>query len=325
MAKKRIKRSMNKIQPAEQTFFFRIAVPGGGTTINYIDLSQCASLLNRRFYRQGLNWAVSGFKLLSDQGFSGRVQIQKLPNTWTMSNAWEKSFRVWNKQQMDAIEEAGAQSAVARFRDFKIHMNVDHVTNTFANNLLPSDSFGTVAAPGEWDPSQIVIPNQTLDASGSRVDPSEYLLHAVGVNDNAGVSRGIIEGYADSRAYPQSPDPVAPPIDSFNNWMRDMFDVGNDNQEITENATERNNNLPYPQVDYPGGETQLPNLPTHDESKISGTTIGGTTYLKGGNFPCGLIQLAVQNEQVETQFVSVLIDMVPGEHRGYLTEPMSEM
>ena len=36
----------------------------------------------------------------------------------------------------------------------------------------------------------------------------------------------------DSRAYPQSPDPVSPAIDSGNNWLRAMFDVGNDNQKL---------------------------------------------------------------------------------------------
>ena len=36
----------------------------------------------------------------------------------------------------------------------------------------------------------------------------------VGANNAAG-SRGIIEGYADSRAYPQSPDPVSPDIDDL--------------------------------------------------------------------------------------------------------------
>ena len=39
--------------------------------------------------------------------------------------------------------------------------------------------------------------------------------------------------------------------------MRDMFDVGNDSDKVVENATERNNDLPYPQVDYPGGDTQI--------------------------------------------------------------------
>ncbi len=295
-----------------------------GAASSTVDLSQVASLLNRRFYRQGLNWAVAGFKIVTQGATTGGVTVSKLPNTWVTSNAWEKAFRAWNKQQMDAIEEAGAESAVARFRDFKVYADVDHVTAGFAGNLLPIDLVGAPYATGEWQSSSIVIPNNQLDASGSRVDPIELKLHMVGVNSNGATSRGIIEGYADSRAYPQSPDPVSPDIANANNWMRDMFNVGNDNEEITGNATDKNDDLPYPQVNYPGGQTQAPTLQLHDSTIVSSTTIGGSTRLKGGNFPCGLIRFNT-NLTAGDQLPVLLIDLVPGNHRGYLCEPMTEM
>jgi hypothetical protein len=275
-------------------------------------------------YRQGLNWAVAGFKIVTQGATTGGVTVSKLPNTWVTSNAWEKAFRAWNKQQMDAIEEAGAESAVARFRDFKIFADVAHVSAGYAGNLLPIDLAGAPYAAGEWQPSQIVVPNVTADASGSTVDPIEYTLHMVGINNNGGVSRGIIEGYADSRAFPQSPDPVSPVIGSGQNWLRDMFDVGNDSSEITDNATDRNDELPYPQVNYPGGETQAPTLQLHDSTIVSSTTIGGSTRLKGGNFPCGLVRFNT-NLTAGDQLPLLLIDLVPGNHRGYLCEPMTEM
>jgi len=254
----------------------------------------------------------------------GNVSVSKLPNTWVTSNAWEKAFRAWNTQQMDAIEEAGAESAVARFRDFKIHADVTHVAGGFASNLVPVDAANNAYVLGEWEPSQIVIPNIIPDASGSAIDPQELLLHMVGINNNGGISRGIIEGYADSRAFPQSPDPVSPDINSNNNWLRQMFDVGNDNSDITDNATNRNDNLPYPQIDYPGGETQAPTLEYHDGSIVTATTIGGTTRLKGGNFPCGLMRVQ-WNPTTVTSGIRLEIDLVPGNHRGYLCEPMTEM
>ncbi len=323
------RRSSNKIQPAELTLTVSTPSVAAGSTGEFtIDLSQCASLLNRRFYRQGINWAVAGFKITTGSGVSGNISVSKLPNTWVTSNAWEKSFRAWNKQQMDAIEEAGAESAVARFRDYKVFADVTHVNAGFASNLLPLDGQRPVAQPfvaGEWEPSQIVIPNIIADASGTTIDPQESLLHMVGINNNGGNSRGIIEGYADSRAFPQSPDPVSPDINSNNNWLRQMFDVGNDNQDITDNATNRNDNLPYPQIDYPGGETQAPSLSIHDFSGISATTIGGNTRLKGGNFPCGLVRVAFDNTGSVAGTILLQIDLVPGNHRGYLCEPMTEM
>lgn len=304
-------------------------VASGATGEFTLDLSQMASLVNRRFYRQGLNWAVAGFKILTTQ--NGVLTTKKLPNTWVTSNAWEKAFRAWNKQQMDTVEESGAESAVARFRDFKIHADTVHVTAGFAANLLPLDGqlpIKQAYAPGEWESSLIVVPNSVDDGTGSITEPREWKLHMVGDNffgSSPLGSRGIIEGYADSRAYPQSPDPVSPAVDGTNNWMARMFDVGADTGEILDNATDRNDNLPYPQVNYPGGEVQAPALQVHDTSFITGTTLSGTTRVKGGNFPCGLVRFDYANTGGSTGNIVIQIDLVPGNHRGYLAEPMTEM
>ena len=103
MAKKSYKR-MKKIEPAVQTMMFNFSVPISdppeSTTTKFIDLSQCASLLNRRFYRQGINWAVSGFKFLTGADSTGIITIQKLPETWIMSNSWEKGFRNWQRMNI---------------------------------------------------------------------------------------------------------------------------------------------------------------------------------------------------------------------------------
>lgn len=311
--------TMRKLEPAVQTMYF--TVPDGESTV---DLSQCASILNRRFYRQGINWVVAGFRFFKPgiaPATGTGVSIGKLPNTWVMSNAWEKAFRAWDKQQKEALKESGGESAESRFRDFKIHMDVTHVDAGFGSNLLPTDSLLSVPATGEWEPSQIVVPNILPDASGTTNQPIEYLLHGVGINNNGGISRGIIEGYADSRAYPQSPDPVSPPINSSENWLRDMFDVGNDNNLITENATDRNDELPYTQINYPGGETQLPGIQFVDGAYFSSAENSNKLYCKGDNFPCGLIRITQNTEQV----ITMAIDLVPGTHRGYLCEPMTEM
>ncbi|AXH74237.1 MAG: hypothetical protein [Circoviridae sp.] len=319
------RRTSNKIQPAEMTLLTATTTVNSGTSGEFtIDLAQCASLMNRRFYRQGLNWAVAGFKIQTAANVSGTVSVSKLPNTWVTSNAWEKAFRAWNKQQMDMVEESGAQSAVARFRDFKVFMDTTHVTAGFGGNLLPYDGSRPLAQPflpGEWEASQIVVPN-----AGAPGVNDERFLHMVGQNfNNPGASRGIIEGYADSRAYPQSPDPVSPNLDSTDNWLSQMFDTGDNIGAVLDNATDKNDNLPYPQTDYPGGEIQAPALMVHDLSGISGTTIGGTTRLKGGNFPCGLIRVAFDNTGDTSGNITLLVDLVPGNHRGYLCEPMTEM
>jgi hypothetical protein len=314
---------MANMQPAPMTFYVPTPPVTTGNTGNFtVDLSQIASLVNRRFYRQGLNWAVSGIKLVS--GETGSLTISKIPNTWVAGNAWKKAFAMWNKQQLETISDAGAESALAKFRDFKVHLDPEHVTAGFAANLLPADASGNIILPGEWQESRIVVPN--FPTAGDR---REFVLHMTGANFPSGISpntRGIIEGYADSRAYPQSPDPVSPVIESTDNWMAMMQNDGNADQEILGNATDRNDDLPYDQVNYPGGETNFPGLQIHDFAQIvsySGTNQIGTQRIKGGNFPCGLMRIQWTPEN--TANVVLQIELMPGPARGYLTEPMQEM
>ena len=136
----------------------------------------------------------------------------------------------------------------------------------------------------------------------------------------------MIEAYANSRSVPQSPDPAVPAdvLSATANVYRAMFDVGDNDDQVMDNAVGKNDELPYPQDNYPGGDIQLPGLQTHDAEYVTATTIGGTTRFVGGNFPCGLIRFDVANSG-DTAGLSIKLDLVPGTHRGYLCEPMTEM
>ena len=160
MAKRLYTKKGNKIQPSAMTLAFTIPAPGG--VVSYIDLSQVASLVNRRFYRQGINWAVAGFKVLTDAGVTGSVKIAKLPNTWVMSNAWEKGFRVWQRMNNKALEEA--ESVRPKFLDFKIYADFTHAQSGVGANLLPVNASGVAGtyAPGEWEMSKYAQPDPTV-------------------------------------------------------------------------------------------------------------------------------------------------------------------
>jgi hypothetical protein len=312
---------MNKIEPAVQTLTFTVTVPapvpGAVTeTHNFIDLSQCASLVNRRFYRQGINWAVSGIKVLSEpfaQGnLAGQVTVQKLPETWVMSNSWEKGFRNWQRMNNEALEES--ESVRPRFLDFKIYADSVHHLAGFGANLLPLNASG-LATAGEWEASKYVIPRGPV--SPGNVLEREVV--AVGASyPGAGASTldavSLIEGYAASRGLPNiedpnTPDDAADAVGSVpENWMSALFNDGTAQTEnvLVDMITE-NNIAPYPfendgvnlDTMYPGGANQLSGLQIHDFELITGTTIGGTTRLKGGMFPCGLIDMVITNSGTE--------------------------
>lgn len=328
----------NKIEPAMQTLYFAFNAPPGNST-SYIDLSQVASLVNRRFYRQGINWAVAGFKFLSTSNFAGAIGIHKLPNTWVMANSWEKSMRTWNRMNREALAEA--ESVRPRFLDFKVYADVDHHNAGFGNNLLPLAQAG-VYAPGEWESSKIHVPHATNALPASTLD---FELIATGpsfpgVSAATGLDAvSMIEGYASSRALPSQLDPNTPAdADDASgttpeNWMSALFNDGNtQTQEVLDEMITENNIAPYPfendgvNVDtmYPGGANQGTGLQVHDYAYVTATSIGGQSRLKGGNFPCGLIRIDTTSSGEVGGWVLTL-DLVPGNHRGYLCESMTEM
>jgi hypothetical protein len=345
MAKRKYSKR-SKIEPAVQTFYLATpSVSSGQIGKSYIDLSQVASLINRRFYRQGINWAVAGIKVMTaqpqpGQNLIGNVSIEKLPNTWVMSNAWEKGMRAWSKMNREALSET--QSIRPKFLDFKIFADADHHAAGYGANLLPV-SIGGVATPGEWMPSKYVVPLGSADPG----DTEEFEVIGCGASypGNAPGSTlnavSLIEGYASSRGLPNVLDPNTPgdAADSQGvdpeNWLQAIFNEGTDQSlEVIESMITENNIAPYPfendgfhtDTMYPGGANQLSGMQIHDIASYGATTIGGTTRLKGGNFPCGLIKITHSVTAESTSHnIGLLIDLVPGNHRGYLCEPMTEM
>ncbi len=342
MARKRAR----KIEPSILKMSFSLPAQDPDSAARYyIDLSQCASLMNRRFYRQGINWAVNGFKILTD--INGFIYTNKLPTTWVMSNAWEKGFRAWQRMNNEALAES--ESVRPKFLDFKVFANANHHNDGFGANLLPMSFDNNVgpltstvdASPGEWKASKFVVPLGNQDPG----DTEEFEIVATGASypGNSPVSTlnavSLIEGYASSRGLPNVLDPNVP-ADSADaqgidpeNWLQAIFNEGTDQStEVLETMITENNIAPYPfendgtnlDTMYPGGANQLPGLMIHDTSRITATTIGGETYIPGGMFPCGLIELIVLATN-ENNGATFEIELVPGDHRGYLCEPMTEM
>jgi len=331
------------MEPAVQTLTFGVPASPAGET-SYIDLSQVASLVNRRFYRQGLNWAVAGFKFLGTS--AGVIQISKLPNTWVMANAWEKSMRTWNRMNREALAET--ESVRPKFLDFKIYADATHHNLGYENNLLPVAGFNAPLATatfktGEWEPSKVVFSN----FGGVTVEDHELIAVGASYPGNSPITGldavSLIEGYAASRGLPNIADPNTPsdaddigPSATPENWMSAIFNDGTGRDEnVIEDMISENNVAPYPfengpvtgagitytDTMYPNGANQVPYLQTHDYEFVTSTTIGGTTRLKGGNFPCGLIRIDAVGEVM----IQLQINLVPGHHRGYLCESMTEM
>jgi hypothetical protein len=333
----------NKIEPSALTMTFVMPTVGAGRQVHHIDLSQCASLLNRRFYRQGINWAVASIKAVTTtQQIGAQISVGMLPNSWIMSNSWEKGMRAWQRMNKEALMET--DSVRPKFLDFKIYANRDHHLAGYAANLLPISSATStlpvqVATAGEWEPSKFVVPN-----SANPGFSTEREIIAVGANYQGNGASGfnsvsLIEGYAASRGLPNVLDPNTPDdaadVDGAQpaNYLQELFNEGtNQDEQILEDMISENNIAPYPfendgvntDTMYPGGANQLSTLELHDFEVVTASTVGGTTRLKGGNFPCGLMEIQTFG-YVEGSSITLQVNLVPGNHRGYLCEPMTEM
>jgi hypothetical protein len=246
----------------------------------------------------------------------------------------------------EATDES--QSIKPRFMDFKIYADAQHHLDGYPSNLLPicfNQPPGGVpvtntAVAGEWVASKIVVPKTdgTDDVSNRDIIAVGPSYPGVGFSTNNAVS--LIEGYASGRALPNVLDPNMPDdassvdIVAAENWMQATFNEGTDqDHEVIEDLLNDNNIAPYPfendgtnlDTMYPGGANQLNGLQVHDYEFITPTTVGGKTTLDGGLFPCGLIKLSCANSGSVSSNVVLQINLVPGHHRGYLCEPMTEM
>ncbi|AXH79258.1 MAG: hypothetical protein [Circular genetic element sp.] len=322
MAKKRYSKRMTKIQPAVQRLTF--TVPDGES---YIDLALAASIANRRGYSQQWSVAVASMKFYTSA--AGNFQISKLPETWVMENAYLKSRRIWDEMNEQVLENE--PSILGVYHDFKIAMDsaqlaetIQDAANPFGKILTPQDSLGnfttadfTGVGPikADWNLATIQVPNDP--ASGVT---TEYNLHAVGPDTPA--SKGLVTGYALSRSRPLTQEPNVPTVGG---WMTDLFDDGEQLDELRLDLTDDNDRPPYavaPQgtstENYGGGSLEFPGLQIHAFETVSTTTVGAMTSAPGGIFMCGLIKINNTTGNV----ANLLLDLVPGSHKGYLCEEL---
>ncbi len=331
-----------KLQPSVKTLAFNFQQGGEGGGTDYIDLSQCASLVNRRFYRQGLNWAVAGFTFITTGG-SGNITIQKIPDTWVASNSWHKGFAAWNDMQQKALEDA--ESIKPKFNDFKVYMDAGHHNAGVGNNLIPVDETGTPFVLGTWDMSNMIIPDDTIVGNTRDREiiwTGENYPGAAPVSGLNAVS--LIEGYAASRGLPDIRDPNAP-TDAGDaegvtpqNWIAALDNEGIDQDaEVLQDMLTENIQAPYPfengpdpaggvftDTQYPGGANQAPGVEIHDVVGVSATTVGNVTKMGGGNFQGGLIKV-FNNLVGGTGAQVLLVHLVPGHHRGYMCQKMQDV
>jgi len=287
----------------------------------YVDIAQCLSIINRRMYRQGMNYAVGSVEVYC--ATAGRLEVNIVPRTWVADNATTKAFENWKDQRAEVLKES--PSLKAKWSDFKIFLDPAHATAGVAGNLTPVDSEGDPYSLGEWNASEFVIP--VTGGSGGLGLAQEVTMHIVGDHipagafNNAVTSAGLIKSYADSRSYVLAPDPVQPPGYNTNMYIRES---SHDEMaaDIIQNVTNHNDNPPYDNDHYSGGDTNAPE-PEFVDTAIISNYGDSSAFSKGviGSFiaPLGLLKFQGLSFD-EDAVISVVVNLVPGNYKGILAE-----
>ncbi len=287
----------------------------------YIDLAQCLSIVNRRSYRQGMNYAVSSIEFYAASG--GQVAVYKVPTTWVADNATTKAFEAWRKQRAEVLEEQ--PSLKAKWSDFKIFMDATHSTATSSGNLTPYSPAGAYVK-GDWDSSQFVIPLPGADQANAG-DAQEVHMHIVGDHTPTGnfdastTSVGLIKAYAASRALVLAPDPV-----QEGQYLTGFYNIQQSDdeksQDIMDNVSNKNDSPPYSLIEYPGSDTNAPG-PLYQDLAIlndfGDDNAWSKTTVSGFLVPFGLLKLVHNLFETDTN-VTCIVNMVPGNYKGVLAE-----
>ena len=301
-----------KIDTAQRMLNFQTTVTTPGVTqISYIDIGQALSMVNRRFYRQGMQYMLANIRIQTFSATPAGISIKKLPETWVLGASWEKTMLHWRKQQDEALANSGSEETKGRYNDYKIFFNQAHYDIWITNNLKPLDAASVAYRDGEWLYSEIVIPND----GGVVGNTVEYAVKALG--DDSSSVKGMIYGYGKSRNKPRNPDPQGGNVGD--SWLSEMFDVGENSEEVTDNAQFRNDHSPYDMDVYPGEGGNGINGELFRTLFFTGTTLSQTQNTGGLLVPCGLLEISYDQD------VRITLELVPGPYKGVLAESVAEM
>ncbi len=310
------------------SLYYEVDLDESGEFRGTIDVSQSVSLISRKFYRQGLEWAIAGIRFNSP--LAVKCTVATLPQTWSCAGAWKTSFRAWRKMR-DNAEAGMTVDNEARFADFKIYfdyLHADPIQVGGAPNLVPHGTAPAApAATYDWSYSEFTWPDDSDMAGASRY------VHMIG-DDHSNVSIGAIHNYANLRKRPQAEDPNIPELGQ-GSVFTSLFDYGGDSDPILMDMVTENNEPPYyigiddgQEEYYPGGKNYRAGWYNWQVGVAniynSGAGNNANGFLPGFTAYCGLIRIVFQGLPAGDN-LGFWLDLMPGPHDGYMARPMQEV
>ena len=304
----RTSRRKSSIDPAQRTLSYIITPSSGAVTVD-IDLAKDLSAVNRRLYRQGMQYYVSGVSFLRLVPGVSSMTCMTAGDTWMVHNAWKKGFQFWKAQQKDV---SGVLPGIqGKWADFKIELDDNSGT---AINTVASDG-GTIV-PDEWD-----LSNYVWDDDGTERFPTFVMLGSTATGSKV----GLVQEYHISRAQ-QADEPTISADASDSIYAKSL---GTDEMsDLLVGITETENDAPpYDANEMAGGDTvaDCPHLQSFDTAFFE----SGSKMTHGFTVECGLLRLALGSFGTDGTTPSdvahlIQVHLAPGPYKGVMASPMGQ-
>ena len=317
------KMAVTKIEPAVTTLNYEIQVNTTGAP-NFIDLASDLSNLNRRLYRQGMQYAVGGITFTEDLENIDRaldISVFTAGNTWVTQNAWKKGQALWMEMQKEVLDSN--PSVAGKWRDFKVLLAEDQA---FVNTRRALDGLAAPWPAGqEWVRSVYVIPQHDVDpATGQVLAAQEWTACLVGPDDVASKRFSLVKAYEESRATVNEQVPNVPAALPTSFYLR-LQDDGSQDPELAVVIENENDEPPYAMGpgEYPGSESFGPTGALTRVGRGVMNNFTPTMTIPGFTAECGLIKIAATSS-VGTANVRMQVHLIPGEYKGVMAVPMGQ-
>ena len=329
------------MQPAITDIYLKTTPTVIGTNnLWYVDTAKQLSKINRRLYSQSRMYGLQGLTFIWKQKASSNVatievKVATAGNTWIVQNAHVKGHALWNQMQQLVLEDN--PSIAGTWHDFKIQLS-DSVSVARTLEALAGD--GAPYEDGEWNLSSYVMPQHQV-SDGTQIDPVTGLPIPMGeplpaleftatlIGGETATKRSLVKAYQESRATVQPFDPAVPAAMSTS-FFNLLTDSGSQEPELADVIEGENDQPPYSQANYPGGEVNADAAAIVGYGAISATEVDGR--IGGFVAPCGLVEIQINGYEADGSAVDdsdmpaieLLLHVAPGSYKGVAAIPMGQ-
>lgn len=285
----------------------------------FVDIAQALSIVNRKFYRQGVYYYVNSVEIYNNE--TGVVDLHTLPDTWVTKNAHQRGYIMY--QKMNSLVDDMVPRP--KYQDFKVYMSDLHRQNGTISPALHNVNASYVnLVADEWKYTQLVSADSDGDlvidpgtghATAINQEADNFYLHMIGPHvgtaDNWD-SVGLIKSYGDSRAEPSPSGEPTMPAAAETDPLVNLFDFSTEEQ-INDIVSLMNTDNDFPPYD---GNSYIGESVAHMQHVARiGTEIGVGRVGRAQGFcaPFGLI--CVDPSGVTTAFRLVL-NLAAGTYHG---------